>query len=64
MAVPRYGGSTSDASAASTVAQLRDEALAAAKTLEEEAASLRTVNVERSQQHQEEAALLKSTAIA
>jgi len=54
------GGSLSGASAA----LLRDEALAAAKSLEEEASSLRDSNAERSQQLQEEADLLKLAAAA
>jgi len=58
------GGSTSGASAASIATQLRDEALAAAKTMEEEAVSLRITNSERSQQLQEESDLLKSAAAA
>jgi len=47
-----------------TAAKLRDEALSAAKRLEDEAASLRTSNTERSQQLEEEATLLKSAAAA
>jgi small-conductance mechanosensitive channel len=55
---------TSGAATAATAAQLRDEALATAKQLEEEAASLRSVNTERSLQLQEDADLLKSAAAA
>ena len=58
------GGSLSSASTASTMALLHDEALAAAKSLEEEASSLRDSNAKRSQQLQEEADLLKSVAAA
>ena len=58
------GNSSSGASAVVTAAKLRDEALAAAKTLEDEAASLRSSNTERSTQLQTEAELLKSAAAA
>ena len=56
--------STSGASTAATAIKLRDEALAAAQKLEEEAASLHSTNTDRSQQLQTEADLLKSTAAA
>jgi len=49
---------------ASATAALRDEALAAAKKLEDEAASLRSSNSERSNQLHDEAELLKSVASA
>ena len=56
--------STSGASTAATAIKLRDEALAAAQKLEEEAASLHSTNTDRSQQLQMEADLLKSAAAA
>ncbi|XP_066342989.1 uncharacterized protein [Miscanthus floridulus] len=56
--------SISGASAAATASKLRDEALAAAQKMEEEAASLHSTNTERSQQLQTEADLLKSAAAA
>jgi len=56
--------STSGASTAATAIKLRDEALAAAQKLEEEAASLHSTNTDRSQQLQTEADLLKSAAAA
>jgi len=43
------GDSSSDASTSIAAAKLRDEATAATAKLEEEAASLRTSNAERSQ---------------
>ena len=55
---------TSSSSAMATATKLRDEALSAAKRLEDEASSLRSTNTERSQQLEEEAALLKSAAAA
>jgi len=55
---------TSSSSAMAVAAKLRDEALSAAKCLEDEASSLRSTNTERSQQLEEEAALLKSAAAA
>jgi len=55
---------TSSSSAMATTTKLRDEALSAAKHLEDEASSLRSTNTERSQQLEEEAALLKSAAAA
>jgi len=55
---------TSSSSAMATATKLRDEALSAAKRLEDEASSLRSTNTERSQQLEEEAALLKSTVAA
>jgi hypothetical protein len=64
MAAAPHSGTCSTPSAASTATKLRDEALSAAKLLEDEAASLRSTNAERSQQLQEEAALLKSAAAA
>ncbi|XP_066333438.1 uncharacterized protein [Miscanthus floridulus] len=65
MAAPSSGGdSGSDASAAAAATKLRDEALAAAKALEVEAASLRDSNQARSAQLKEEADLLKSAAAA
>jgi hypothetical protein len=64
MAVASHSGTSSTPSAASTATKLRDEALSAAKLLEDEAASLRSTNAERDQQLQEEAALLKSAAAA
>jgi hypothetical protein len=57
-------GDDSSSSGAATAAKLRDEALAAAKRLEDEAASLRSTNAERSQQLAEDAELLKSAAAA
>jgi len=60
MAAPPSGDSSSGTSTAAAAAKLHDEAIAAAKNLEDEAASLRTSNAERSQQLQEEADLLKS----
>jgi hypothetical protein len=54
----------SGSSTAATAAKLRDEALSAAKRLEDEASSLRSTNSERSQQLEEEATLLKSAADA
>ena len=54
----------SGSSTMATAAKLRDEALSAAKRLEDEASSLRTSNTERSQQLEEEATLLKSAAAA
>ena len=56
--------STSGDSTAATAIKLRDEALAAAQKLEEEAASLHSTNTDRSQQLQTEADLLKSAAAA
>ncbi|XP_039852395.1 uncharacterized protein LOC120711059 [Panicum virgatum] len=64
MAVPEDGSSSSSAATATTAAKLCDEALAAAKLLEDEAASLRSTNAERGQQLQEDADLLKSAAAA
>jgi hypothetical protein len=64
MAAPTDGSSSSGAATAATAAKLRDEALAAAKLLEDEAEALRSTNVERSQQLQDDAALLKSAADA
>jgi len=58
------GDSGSGASAAAAATKLRDEALAAAKALEVEAASLRDSNQARSAQLKEEADLLKSAAAA
>jgi len=55
---------TSSSSAMATVAKLRDEALSAAKRLEDEASSPRSTNTERCQQLKEEATLLKSAATA
>jgi len=55
---------TSSSSAMAAAAKLCDEALSAAKHLEDEASSLRSTNTERSQQLEEEAALLKSAAAA
>jgi hypothetical protein len=63
-AAPHSGDSSTGASAASTTAKLCDEALAATKTLEEEATSLCTINAKRSQQLQAEADLLKSATVA
>jgi hypothetical protein len=64
MAAPTDGLSSSGAATAATAAKLRDEALAAAKLLEDEAATLRSTNVEHSQQLQDDATLLKSAADA
>ena len=64
MAAPPSGDSSSGTSTTAAAAKLHDEAIAAAKNLEDEAASLRTSNAERSQQLQEEADLLKSAAVA
>ena len=58
------GDSGSGTSAAAAVTKLRDEALAAAKALEVEAASLRDSNQAHSAQLKEEADLLKSAAAA
>jgi len=58
------GDSGSGTSAAAAVTKLRDEALAAAKALEVEAASLRDSNQARSAQLKEAADLLKSAAAA
>jgi hypothetical protein len=55
---------SSGAATAATAAKLRDEALAAAQLLEEEAASLRSTNAERGQQLLDAAELLKSAAAA
>ena len=60
---PTLATHSSGASIASTAAKLHDEALATAKTMEEEATSLRTTNAERKQQLQEEGGL-KSAAAA
>jgi hypothetical protein len=49
---------------AAAATRLRDEALAAAKALEDEAASLESSNAERSRQLQEDAETLKSAAAA
>jgi hypothetical protein len=57
-------GDDSSSSGAATAAKLRDEALAAAKRLEDEAAFPRSTNAERSQQLTEDAELLKSAAAA
>jgi hypothetical protein len=54
----------SAAAASTTAIMLRDEALAAAQKLTDEAASLHSTNTERSKQLQEDAALLKSVADA
>jgi len=51
-------------STAAAAAKLRDEALSAAKRLEDEASSLRSTNSERSQQLEEAATILKSAADA
>jgi hypothetical protein len=64
MAAPTDGSSSSGAATAATAAKLCDEALAAAKLLEDEAATLRSTNAERSQQLQDDATLLKSAADA
>ena len=58
------GDTSSGSASAAAAASLRDEALAAAKKLEDEAASLRSSNTERSSQLHEEAELLKSAAAA
>jgi hypothetical protein len=52
----------SGAATAATAAKLRDDALAAAQQLEEEAASLRSTNAECGQQLLEDAEFLKSAA--
>jgi hypothetical protein len=44
MAAPTDGSSSTGAATAATAAKLHDEALAAAKLLEDEAASLRSTN--------------------
>jgi acetyl esterase/lipase len=49
---------------AAAATRLRDEALAAAKALEDEAVSLESSNAERSRQLQEDAETLKSAAAA
>jgi hypothetical protein len=49
---------------AAAATRLRDEALATAKALEDEAASLESSNAERSRQLQEDAETLKSAAAA
>ena len=54
----------SGALGASAAAKLRDEALAAAQKLEDEATSLRSTNTERSLALQAEADLLKTAAAA
>jgi len=56
--------SASGALDASAAAKLRDEALAAAQKLEDEATSLRSTNTERSLALQAEANLLKNAAAA
>jgi hypothetical protein len=57
-------GDSSGATTVATAAKLCDEALAAARLLEEEAASLRSTNAERGQQLLDDAELLKSAAAA
>jgi hypothetical protein len=61
-ASPSDASTTALSAAAAT--KLRDDAIAAATALETEAAALRSSNIERSQQLQEEADLLKSAAAA
>jgi hypothetical protein len=63
MAPPHSGASDSGPSTAAAT-KLRDEALAAAKTLEEEAASLESTDTKHSKQLMEEAALLKFAVAA
>ena len=57
-------GSSASGASAATVAQLRDEALAAAQRLESEASAARETNAARADQLQQEAALLKEAAAA
>jgi hypothetical protein len=64
MAPPPSGDSSSGASTVAAATKLRDEALAAAKALEEEVVSLDSSNTERSKQLKEEADLLQAVAAA
>jgi hypothetical protein len=64
MATPAADSTCSGAVTAAAAAKLRDEALAAAKLLEDEAASLRSTNAERGNQLLEDVELLKSAAAA
>jgi hypothetical protein len=64
MGPPHFGASSSSASPAAAATKLRDEALAVAKALEDEAACLESTNTERNKQLLEEAELLKSAAAA
>jgi hypothetical protein len=61
---PPYSGASSSGPSTAAATKLRDEALAAAKTLEEEAASLESTDTKHSKQLMEEAALLKSAVAA
>ena len=61
---PTSGDSSTGLSATAAAAKLRDEATSAAELLEAQAISIRSSNAEHSQQLQQEADLLKSTAAA
>ena len=61
---PTSDDSSTGLSATAAVAKLHDEATSAAELLEAQAISIRSSNVERSQQLQQEANLLESAATA